>query len=52
MSCPDTNPCEDYPCCGHAPSMEADIMAYYCDTCGVIHQGDCPDDFINEEDDE
>lgn len=43
--------CEDYPCCGHYDISYGDEeMAYYCDTCGITHSGDCLYDDDEDED--
>ena len=55
--------CEDYPCCGHTRldpcPGDAVVMshgewqeAYWCDQCGFSHQGDCPDDLDDLDEDE
>lgn len=45
--------CEDFPCCVHADNFPVeDPTAFYCDICGFVHQGRCPDEFDYEEDED
>lgn len=48
MTCPATNRCEDYPCCGHEPEQPANPMDRYCENCGTTHYGDCDFDDYDE----